>query len=526
MANIKISELPSGVPTLAAEVPFVEGGTTKKGVRFPVLTTAQTTAGAAGVLGETSGGALIRSDGSALVQGGAKPATTAFVYGVGDSITEGIGLDSGTYTADNYVALVATALGKTVRNLGISGSVCGRWVAGQIASRAFNAGDQILVLPGFNDARYHGTSANALSQYAVTLRGLLAWLAVPDANKVYSQTDSSTPNPAMTRVGTWIAGATWAGVQAQSRCGLYSATSGDYVQATVSGDTVHIMLGGYLGFAGAVTVTIDGVAQGPGSISPTPLVGTTIDGGGQEWQPYLVSFSGLSAGSHTVRVTLAASANTLVGYIAGFDARSVAKPLVYVGSTPRMSAAGYAVSPANANDTIIRQYQDETERVCESLARDGLLVQFVDTDATWTPSAGNTNADNVHPLKVVHQLWAREFLSEIAKPTLGGAVNFSAPFVPGIVTIAADVTITADNAATYNGHTLVWSAAATVTLSNGLPLGFGFAGRPPASGNASVAVTGGPTMDGATSTITRTLAANKLFAVQGIANNTYVSTGA
>lgn len=95
----------------------------------------------------------------------------------------------------------------------------------------------------------------------------------------------------------------------------------------------------------------------------------------------------------------------------------------------------------------------------------------------------------------------------------------------GIVTISANVTINAANADTYDGKTLVWLGAFVVTLNAGLPSGFGFSGRPPASGNASVAVAGGATIDGLTTTITRALAANKLFAVQGIAADTYTATG-
>jgi hypothetical protein len=107
----------------------------------------------------------------------------------------------------------------------------------------------------------------------------------------------------------------------------------------------------------------------------------------------------------------------------------------------------------------------------------------------------------------------------------GGAAGTGAPAGTGLVSITAPVTINATNASTYNGQTLTWTGTFTVTLEAGLPSGFGFAGRPPASGNASVAVSGGPTIDGATTTITRALASNKLFAVQGIAADTYTATG-
>ncbi len=98
----------------------------------------------------------------------------------------------------------------------------------------------------------------------------------------------------------------------------------------------------------------------------------------------------------------------------------------------------------------------------------------------------------------------------------------------GSVSVSGDVTINSANANTYNGMTLIFSAAATVTLAAGLPENFGFVVRPPASGNASIASanTGGlPTLDGATATLTRALAGNKLFAVVWIAADTYTVTG-
>jgi len=98
----------------------------------------------------------------------------------------------------------------------------------------------------------------------------------------------------------------------------------------------------------------------------------------------------------------------------------------------------------------------------------------------------------------------------------------------GSISVAGNLTINAANAATYNGKTLIWSAAYTVTLAADLPTDFGFSGRPPASGNASIASanTGGlPTLDGATTTVTRALAGNKLFAVVWVASNAYTVTG-
>lgn len=344
-----------------------------------------------------------------------KPTSTASLFAFGDSITAGEGM---TVAADTrFSKLIATAKGLTEINLAQSGTAAGRWVNDRIASRAFNAGDQVLILPGFNDARWGGTTANNLAQYETNLLATLAWLGVPDADKVYTQLDTATNNPAFTNSGGWTLGATWIGQQAQSRCGMYGNTSGQWLEGTVTGDTVHIMLGGYSGVSSACQITIDGVSMGAGSITPKPLIGIP-DGATEPWQPYCVRIPGLSNGAHVVRVTLTASANLLIGYMAGYDSSLNTRPMVYVGSTPRMTATGYAVAPANATNAIMRQYQDTTRRAVDTLAAEGLLIRYVDVDSAWTPSAGGLNADSVHPLEIVHKAWAQKFLSDVNRATI------------------------------------------------------------------------------------------------------------
>lgn len=97
------------------------------------------------------------------------------------------------------------------------------------------------------------------------------------------------------------------------------------------------------------------------------------------------------------------------------------------------------------------------------------------------------------------------------------------------VAIGASVTIDAQNAKTYDGKTLVWSGAFTVTLAAGIPAAFGFTGVPPASGNASIAsdgtVTLMDTVTTSTTTRTRARADNTFFAVLNIASNSYGVSG-
>lgn len=81
------------------------------------------------------------------------------------------------------------------------------------------------------------------------------------------------------------------------------------------------------------------------------------------------------------------------------------------------------------------------------------------------------------------------------------------------VQVTGNVTITTGNQATYNGKILEFTGAYSVTLSAGLVNDFGFAGIPPASGNASIVSDSTTTLNGATTTLTRAYATQAMFTV-------------
>ena len=86
-----------------------------------------------------------------------------------------------------------------------------------------------------------------------------------------------------------------------------------------------------------------------------------------------------------------------------------------------------------------------------------------------------------------------------------------------------------DAIASDHGATLVFSGAYTITIQPAsvvaYPHGFGFAVRPPDSGNASIAIVSPGTLNGAGATVTRALAGNILCAVAQIGPDAYAVTG-
>lgn len=92
----------------------------------------------------------------------------------------------------------------------------------------------------------------------------------------------------------------------------------------------------------------------------------------------------------------------------------------------------------------------------------------------------------------------------------------------GVINVTSDVTITLANAATYNAKLLVLDAAHTITISGDIP-NFTALVRPPASGNATIAVTSSATVNGGTTSITKSLADTQVFGVMWFAANCYLA---
>lgn len=96
-----------------------------------------------------------------------------------------------------------------------------------------------------------------------------------------------------------------------------------------------------------------------------------------------------------------------------------------------------------------------------------------------------------------------------------GGVNVDIPgggSSGGIVSVTADLTINAANAATYNGKTLSITSNVTITIAAGVAAaapGFGFlVGALPATGGVNFIGSGGATINGLTTSVARTEAAN------------------
>lgn len=244
---------------------------------------------------------------------------------------------------------------------------------------------KILSIAGTNDMRLYGGTAGNKDDFKYGYKAMCAWLAMPDANK-HDFSDASFTGTWTTNAREWI------------RQGYKSTTTaGDYAEFTVSGTSVIICLARFSSGGGDFSVDVNGIPVALGITS----VMTSATNAGRAVQPTLYVVSGLSSGSHTVRVTATSGKLGLVWY-AGHDGSDLGAR-VYIHGTPRLAtspldyytAAGYAPF-TNGSNTHADAYATIMSDVATELTAIGLSVTYCRSTLTQDTST-DFQTDGVHP---------------------------------------------------------------------------------------------------------------------------------
>lgn len=260
--------------------------------------------------------------------------------------------------------------------------------------------------------RYFGTDANGLETYRRTLRAALAWISRAPADC------KQASNGAWTFTGSWSA-TTVNGLDTK-----YSSTSGDTASISATGTAVTLAYVSHfgLGDGGTFSVKIDGVtvassvdtdfgsSSGFGSGSPTRYV------------PMALRFAGLSAGSHTVLITLTSSAVVQVAFVTGSGEATA--PEVRVGGPLKMNSTGYSSNSPynNGTDAVVATYTATIKTLLRDGIADGRLMKWADVNSFYTPA--DVSGDNVHPDNAGHV--------DIENAFLAASACNAYPLFPGI----------------------------------------------------------------------------------------------
>lgn len=315
-------------------------------------------------------------------------ATTINTYG--DSITAGTGA---TTNLLGYASLLSLDEAATPTNYGLSGYYgCDVNTGeifntiGAIVATAKNATQTLM--SGTNDANFKGTGTYETGVYQLCHQAGIAWLAVPDAYKIHAQAGLLS--------GTWAADTNF-----YTGIAEVSTTNGSSISMTLTtnGGPIYLWYKVSDASAGTFTWQLDGGAATSVNAFTTPTIASVLSAG-----VAMVRITGVSAGSHTVLVTVtsATGAGNSVSIIGvGSPAPALLSsttphyqpPAVYVGGVIRQQ------SDANAAATLA--YNNDALADVNLLKGDGLNVTFIDVRSYVNATTDMANA--LHPNNIGHQ---------------------------------------------------------------------------------------------------------------------------
>ncbi len=353
------------------------------------------------------------------------------VYAIGDSVVEG----AHASTADKrFINRIATRRNWTVTSLafGSAGvtdyalqSYPGFTRNGVASPDHLSNGQHSLLLAGYNDMRDWGANGAFLEHFQRTMGAIIAWLTIPDTQKVLAQSSN------VIHTGSWTPSPVYGGTLASS-----SSTPGDTLQFQLGGTTLYLV---YLSKAASATPFNLGVSGRP---TPTgPEFAISIDGADfgvvdahnafgnrrafrgddsfepalLEYAPHLLRLSGLNRGSHQVTVTVHSATNAMPATFVwgagdeGFT-NGIAGPDAWVGNTLTMTPEGYAQFSTNGSPEAVARFNQVLASVCSELYGDGLNVVLADCSAAYTPATG-ADESLVLPNDAGHEQISEAFLS-------------------------------------------------------------------------------------------------------------------
>lgn len=335
------------------------------------------------------------------------------LHTVGDSVTAGLNASD---AAHRWANLVNVSLDGVLSNNAVSATqLVDETSDSQNANRnQIYLGTSIPIVDvwamelGYNDMRYFGTDSNGIETFKRLLRSAVAWVS-RIATDCYQMSN-----------GAWTMVGSWSSLTINGLATKYSSTVNDTASISVTGTAVTVAYISHfgLGDGGTFEVKIDG-----------NIVAASIDtdfgsssgyGGGSptQYAPMALRYGGLSAGAHTVLITVKSAAVVQLAFVTGNGEASV--PDVRVGGPLKMNVTGYASnSPYNAgSDAAVTAFENTVKSVLADALTDGRLAKWADINAYYNISEVDT--DNVHPADAGHAAIAQAFLN--AAVTTGGSV--------------------------------------------------------------------------------------------------------
>lgn len=323
--------------------------------------------------------------------GGTVPGALQIEIGVGDSITVGnLAVPAAT---NGYAGLLAANYGWLQRSTAVGGTNIGDWqqFQHQLFARTMANGVSVSIF-GANDIRFTNNTAFDYTNFANAARAAVLYGTVAYSEQVKAGTWSFT--------GSWAAGSSGIPTYDLENMKQTSAV-GAAGTVTTTGTTAYLVLLADVTGDVAFDVSIDGVSQGSFS-----------DTGNQQssqlelyhYYPIAFRFTGLSAGTHSLRVTYSSGTTNLILMWASGNTLTN-HPRFFVGNCLPESPDTLAAQTALYNAALAP--------VLSQLFSDGLNAIAVNTHDAMDPSNASLWGDPVHPSNAGHAVLAATFEAAI-----------------------------------------------------------------------------------------------------------------
>lgn len=266
------------------------------------------------------------------------------------------------------------------------------------------------IMVGSNDVTKYGTNTDKQTNFQLFALADAAYLCIPDTFKIKGQSAKAT------YTGTWSDATSYYG----GRISKQSNTNGDNISFSLSGTTLYIAYTMLDGNTGTANVVIDGGAAIP--ITCYGTAGTAVlTGNGQTYGSACLRVAGLSAGSHTVSITVTSSTSSSNQVIFDWAAGNAFAPMtdgptVIEGQVPfRFTQSGFSSYNPLVDSNVAR------------LKRDGLNIWEAFTENS-IPIPSGIAGDGAHPNDIGHAAlynayrWVIDSLAGIS-----GALQYNIP---------------------------------------------------------------------------------------------------
>ena len=297
-------------------------------------------------------------------------------YAVGDSVTYGWGL---TNQSDSFVSIIAAQKNWYMLNKSVPGSKVAH-MATQAYSIPVDEFTKTIMSGSGNDAFLFQLNSGALAYFKPGLKSVLAWLAIPNSEKVLGI------GPEVIYTEQWYP------IQTHSYVGKWSNVPGATASFQLPHQTILISTLLLSSGGGTMNVKVDGVDYGNYSQNNGLNYGKNNVGytGEQGFTPYLIEILGLSSSVHNVVLTNVNGGYVYFEWAAGISGQQRTSPSVWMGNTH------YQVLNPSWNPAV-NAYNQLIEESVNEVRAWGLNVKLIDINSILLPEDMHPDGSHVNP---------------------------------------------------------------------------------------------------------------------------------